>query len=83
MISSIVSAELGGFGQGVGFLGKYIHERIVSIDSWSREVTRSEMEYIQVHVNGAIKRGKVLGPLTLQFRINHVSAVDFAHGFRP
>ena len=51
--------------------------------SWSREVTRSEMEYIQVHVNGAIKRGKVLGPLTLQFRINHVSAVDFAHGFRP
>ena len=53
------------------------------VNSWSREVTRSEMEYIQVHVNGAIKCGKVLGPLTLQFRINHVSAVDFAHGFRP
>ena len=51
--------------------------------SWSREVTRSEMEYMQVHVNGAIKRGKVLGPLTLQLRITHVSAVDFAHGFRP
>ena len=46
-----------------------------SVYSWSREVTRSEMEYIQVHVNGAIKRGKVLGPLTLQLRITHVSAV--------
>ena len=56
----------------------------VNVDrsSWSREVTRSEMEYIQVHVNGAIKRGKVLGPLTLQFRITYVSVVDLAHSFR-
>ena len=60
----------------------YIRHKLV-VNSWSCEVTRSEMEYIQVYVNGAIKRGKVLGPLTLQFRINHVSAVDFAYDFRP
>ena len=43
------------------------------INSWSREVTRSEMEYIQVHVSGAIKRGKAVGPPTLQTIRTHAS----------